>query len=264
MKQKLLLLAAVFFGFLAFILSYRQIQHEREKLQRGSVTEIVIKVTRNMAAGEEITEADIARLEIQRSANLPYAMREIPWSQSASVIGRKLETSVSAGTPLLATDLKALSQRQGFNGIIRPGMRAISIAVDNVGSVSNLVMPNDNVDIIGTFHFPDVKGDASLDTVTLTILQNVKILAVGNRWGNRYLSPDEPRSAYGTVTILVWPEEVEMLIFAAKKGSLSLSLRNFEDSRINRSLEGHSVNFKELERQIPAFNQFRLKKQQAR
>ena len=49
---------------------------------------------------------------------------------------------------------------------------------------------NDNVDVLGTFRFPDLRGDNSLDTVTITILQNVKVLAVGNRW--HYKNPTLP------------------------------------------------------------------------
>ena len=156
-----------------------------------------------------------------------------------------------------------MSQRNGFTHVIRPGMRAVSVPVDVVGSVNNLIGPNDNVDVIGTFRFPDLKGDAAIDTVTLTILQNVKVLAVGNRWGSQYNEPQSQRG-YSAVTLLVWPEEVEMLVFAAQKGRLSLSLRNFDDSRIDRELEGKSVNFKELEKKIPGFNEQRRKRQQFR
>ena len=264
MKQKLLLLAAVGCGFLAFLLSYAQLQREKAKIIGTTETAILVKVTRNLAAGEELTEADIGRIEIPRLRNQPPNLREIPWSQSASVIGRTLETSVSAGSPLLYSDLKPMSQRNGFTHVIRPGMRAVSVPVDVVGSVNNLVGPNDNVDVIGTFRFPDLKGDAAIDTVTLTILQNVKVLAVGSRWGQQYAEPGAASRAYSTVTLLVWPEEVEMLIFAGSKGKLSLSLRNFEDTRIDRALEGRSIDFRKLEKMIPSYNQERMRRTQGR
>ena len=172
---------------------------------------------------------------------------------------------INAGQILLHTDLKPINQRHGFNSIIPSGQRAISIPVDTTGAVTNLVGPNDNVDVIGTFRFPDLRGDSSLDTVTLTILQNVKVLAVGNRWGaQQYADQSASNRGYSTVTLLVWPEEVEMLVFASQKGRLSLSLRNFDDARIDRALEGKSVNFKELEKNIPSFNEQRRKRQQYR
>ena len=245
MRQKLLLLGAVFFGFLAFVLSYQQIQAEKEKIMGSAESVFLIKVTRNIAAGEEIREGDIARVEVQRMRNQP----------------RRLESSMIAGQTLLNTDLKPISLRQGFSGIIRQGMRAVSIPVDTVSAVNNLVQPNDNVDVIGTFRFPDLRGDTALDTITLTILQDVKVLATGTRWGNPGADTQSGRT-YGTVTLLVWPDEVEMLIFASRKGTLSLSLRNFEDSRIDRSMENRSINFRQLEKDIPKYNERRSRRQQ--
>ncbi len=262
MRQKVLLLIAVFLGFVAFALSYLQIQAERQKIQGGAESVFLIKVTRNIAAGEEIKETDIARVEIQRIKANKVTSMEIPWSQSASVIGRRLESSMVSGQLLQTSDLKPLSQRQGFNAIIRDGMRAVSVPVDSVSAVSNLVLPNDNVDIIGTFRFPDVRGDTALDTITLTVLQNVKVLAVGNRWGSYSMMDRSGRNNYNTVTLLLYPEEVEMVVFASQKGRLSLSLRNFDDSRIEKSVEKRSVNFRQLENDIPTYNDIRSKRQQ--
>ena len=129
----------------------------------------------------------------------------------------------------------------------------MAIPVDPVSSVNNLIQPNDNVDVIGTFRFPDVRGDSALDTVTLTILQDVKVLAVGNRW-RAPLGENVPAGNYGTVTLQLMPDEVEMLVFASQKGKISLSLRNFEDTRIFRDIEKRSVNFKLLEKEIPNYN----------
>ena len=48
-----------------------------------------------------------------------------------------------------------------------------------------------------------------------------------------------------------------MIIFASQKGKLNLSLRNFEDVKISRETEKRSVNFKQLEKEIPTYNQRR-------
>lgn len=265
MKQKLLLLGAVFFGFLAFMLSYNQLQYEKRRIIGTAETVLLVQLKNTKTAGEELRDTDITRVEVKRLPSKALANREILWKDRYAAIGRQLETTVNAGQILLHTDLKPINQRHGFNSIIPSGQRAISIPVDTTGAVTNLVGPNDNVDVIGTFRFPDLRGDSSLDTVTLTILQNVKVLAVGNRWGaQQYADPNSMNRSYSTVTLLVWPEEVEMLIFASQKGRLALSLRNFDDARIDRELEGKSVNFKELEKNIPSFNEQRRKRQQYR
>jgi len=260
MRQKMLLLLAVIFGILAFALTYQQLEYEKRRILGDSETVVLIRTTRNMVEGEEITEADVARYQVKRQRETQALSREIPWSELPRIIGRRLETSLPANQVLQSTDLKPPTRRNGFTRVIQPEWRAVAIPVDPVSSVNNLVRPNDNVDVIGTFRFPDVRGDNMLDTVTLTILQDVKVLAVGNRWGTTSHDLQNSNRSYATVTLQLLPAEVEMVVFAAQKGKLTLSLRNYDDTRIDRSIEKKSVNFRRLEEAIPIFNQLRQKR----
>ncbi len=153
-------------------------------------------------------------------------------------------------------DLRPPTRNQGFSGQIRNGYRAFAISVDATSSVSNLVRPGDNVDVIGTFTMPDLRGDSSLDTVTLTLLQNVKVLATGNRWGRQGMGGETGgQSNYMTVTLQLFPHEVELMAFATLKGRLMLSLRNFEETKIDKNSQ--SVNFRYLQEQLPKYNEIR-------
>ena len=260
MKQKMLLLLAVFFGFLAFILSYSQLSAEKKKILSEAETIYVIQLVKDKAANEEITMSDIARKEIKRIRDTNIQAREIPWSQAVNVIGRRLEASMRRGQILQDSDLKLITQRQGFTTHIRKGYRAVSIPVDAVSSVTNLIQPQDNVDVIGTFRFPDLKGDSALDTVTMTILQNVKVLSVGRRYGSYAADPDgSGRNSYNTVTLMLLPHEVEMVIFASQKGKLSLSLRNYDETEILSKTP--SIDFRRLEKELPNFNKTRERNQ---
>ncbi|MDD3155524.1 MAG: Flp pilus assembly protein CpaB [Victivallaceae bacterium] len=267
MKQKMLLLGAVFFGFLAFVLTYTQIDSERKRILGEAESVYLIRLARHMAEGEEIKSTDIERAEVRRLRDRTGSAREIAWSRHSEVIGRRVESSMTKGQFLLITDLQPLTRRQGFTGTVRNGYRAVSIPVDPVSAVGNLVRPNDNVDVVGTFRFPDLRGDTALDTVTMTILQNVRVLAVGGRWGAYSSAAADSgdgsvRTSYSTVTLMLLPHEVEMVVFAAQKGRLSLSLRNFEETRI--VTDTRSVNFRTLEKEVPKYNQFREKLQRGR
>ena len=119
-----------------------------------------------------------------------------------------------------------------------------------------MVNPNDHVDVIGTFTFPDESGkreQAAL--VTCTILQNVLVLATGKE------TAKSPASAFGggaysTVTLEVTPREVEMLVFAEQiKGRLSLALRNPSDVHYESELP--RVNFEKIEEEIESLNTYR-------
>ena len=260
MKQKLLLLGAVLFGVLAFMFTFTQINREKARLQGETYKVYLIQVVKNISEGEKITEDMIQKKLVQRFRNARYD-REIPFDRRSLVIGREVQSAISAGTLLQWSDLKVSlsSGKTGLTSLIRPGYRAISISVDATSSVTGLVQPNNYVDLIGTFRFPDTKGDSSLDTITMTILQRVRVIATGTDMG--FLSSGGqaayvPRS-YSTVTLELTPKEVEMIIFASQKGRLTMSLRNYEESAITQKLQ--SVNWNFLQKNIMSYNAEREK-----
>lgn len=132
-------------------------------------------------------------------------------------------------------------------------MRAVSINVSGAASVSGMVKPNDHIDVLGTFTFPNAKN-GELELVTLTILQNVTVLATGK---DRTKSGQaNPNASYNTVTLEVTPREAEMLAFAEQiKGRLTLALRNPSDLYYEKTLP--KVDFSKIQTEIESLNQLR-------
>ena len=262
MKQKLLLLGAVLFGVLAFMFTFSQINKEKARLQGETYKIYLIQVARDIPEGEKITEDMIQKKLVQRFRNARYE-REIPYDRRSLVIGREAQSLIRAGTLLQWSDLKVslTSGKTGLTSLIRPGYRAIS--VDATSSVTGLVQPNNYVDLIGTFRFPDTRGDSSLDTITLTILQRVRVIATGTDMGFLASSAGQNYAArsYSTVTLELTPKEVEMIIFASQKGRLTMSLRNYEESAITQKLQ--SVNWNFLQKNIMNYNAEREKMMRA-
>lgn len=252
MKQKLLLLGAVFFGVLAFMFTFHQINLEKSKIQGDAHDVYLIQVTRDLAENEKITDDSIREVKIRRFRNANDGGREVEYERKNMVIGREVRSLIQAGALLQWTDLKTSlsSGRSGLTSLIRPGYRAISIPVDATSSVTGLVQPNNYVDLIGTFRFPDARGDSALDTITLTILQRVRVIATGTDMGLLVGAGNQDiRSrGYSTVTLELTPKEVEMIIFATQKGRIHLSLRNYEESAVTRQLQ--SVNWDFLQKNI--------------
>ena len=245
MKQKLLLLAAVFFGVMAFMLTFQQINQEKRKIQAATTDVAVLQLVKDIAENEPITEDAIRGVKIKMYSAQLSASRHIPYSQKNLIINRKAQLSIPRGKILQWNDLQnAVSGgKDGLTRLIQPGYRAVSIAVDQTASVSGLVQPNNYVDLIGTFKFPDLRGDTSLDTITLTILQKVRVIATGTDYGIQD-GKRAPRG-YSTVTLELSPKEVEMIIFASQKGRIQMSLRNYEDAAVATDLQ--SVNWKYLQ-----------------
>ncbi len=249
MKQKLLLLIAVFFGIIAFVLTYQQLKYEKQKILGQAVTSRLIRLKVDKNAGEEITTDDIeAYTETSIKSGLVFS-RSIPWKNRIQVIGRELDTYLGKGSVLQYDDLKAASRRIfGLNANIKNGMRAKAIAVDSISSLSYLIRPDDRVDIIGTFRFPEMRGEKDWDTITLTILQNVRVIATGNQWGRKLATQETRRRSYSSVTLELSPSDVEIVEFASQKGRLSLSLRNNEDAAEVNDLK--SVYFRSLKKYL--------------
>lgn len=258
MRQKILMLAAVFFGVLAFIFTYQQIKQERSKIMNSAVRVRLIRMKTDMAEGDKLMESDIEMYEGMRFANAAANTLEIPWDRRSDVIGTPVRSMIRRGDILTWRDFNQVftKERTGLPAQTRSGWRAISIPVSSVTSVSGLIRPNNFVDVIGTFHFPDAKGDTSRDTVTMTILQRVKVLATGTDIGYAQQNGAQPGASavgrsYSTVTLELTPKEVEMIIFAQQKGSLTLSLRSYEDPNITTDVQ--SVDWAYLQQHIKEY-----------
>ena len=116
---------------------------------------------------------------------------------------------------------------------IEPGMRAVSIPTpDDAAGVAGLILPGDKVDVLLTTQkllFLDITRRRSAAT-TVTLLENILVLAVGNQIGIDESTP-EPRLAE-SVTVMVTPEMAQDLNLGVEIGTLKLSLRGPNDEQL--------------------------------
>jgi pilus assembly protein CpaB len=87
--------------------------------------------------------------------------------------------------------------------------------------VSGFVLPGDRVDVLVTVDSRTMHEDA----VTRTVLQNIEVLAAGQKTEQR----DNRPITVQAVTLLVTPEGAETLALALHEGKIHLVLRNPED-----------------------------------
>ena len=131
------------------------------------------------------------------------------------------------------------------------------MAISGASGVSGMVQPTDRIDVLGTFSFPSKRVPGEMETVTLTILQDVTVLATGQRLAKQNVYRRSGRdTSYSTVTVEVTPREGELLVFAQQiKGRLALALRNPSDVSFESDLP--EINFEHLESKLPELNLFR-------
>lgn len=257
MKQKIVLLIAIAAGIAAFWLTGNYLRHERARILGGAKRIFVVVAERDLPAGTVLKNVDLAKALVFQSnvggrAILPESVREI--------IGKKLLYNIGRGDPMQWSDVDVpFKGEAGLAEMINPSMRAISISVDAVSSVSAMIKPNDHVDILGTFMFPSPTISGSVETVTLTVLQDVTILATGQTTADKASPTGRAERAprgYNTVTFEVTPPEAELLVFAQSvRGKLSLALRNPADVTYVTNMP--TVNFEHLQKQLPALNTIR-------
>jgi pilus assembly protein CpaB len=263
MKQKSVLVIAVVVGLLAFGLSRQyfrsrltKIEELRQQVLAGARTIDVVAAARDLPADTVLQKSDLL---LKASYDRDVGRDTVLQDDIEQVLGKKLRYGLSRRQTLLWTYVDVPYRPGGGLGpMISPRMRAVSIPVSGAAAVSGLVQPNDRVDVLGTFTFPSKTRPDETEVVTLTLLQDVTVLATGQTLGR----PPEPGTrarpagAYSTVTFEVTPREAELLVFAETlRGRLTLALRNPADVSFETDLP--EVNFQHIESRLPELNQYR-------
>jgi pilus assembly protein CpaB len=77
----------------------------------------------------------------------------------ADLLGAVARRDFGAGEPLIVSELVKSSERGFLAAALKPGARAVSIAVDASQSVSGLILPDDRVDVLLIQSFGDSVAD---------------------------------------------------------------------------------------------------------
>jgi pilus assembly protein CpaB len=161
-------------------------------------------------------------------------LRTVSWPASQSVAGmctrmqdctnRALITPVVENEPILEGKLAPAAAGAGLAAVIPQGMRAMSVAVNDVVGVAGFVTPGTMVDVLVT---GAVTGGQGGGNITRTILENVRVLAAGQKVQQDQQGKPQTVSV---ITLLVSPEEAAKLAMGSTQGKIQLALRNTVDT----------------------------------
>ena len=220
-KGKNFLIVAVLLGVAAAVVGYyglTSMANQANAQQNANYRNVVVTVT-DLTFGVKLDK------EMLRMARYPKeSVPEGAFSNIDSVIGQTTKVFMSAREPV--TEIKLSSRGGGLSMLVRPTMRASSLEVNNVSGVSGFVLPGDRVDVLTTV---DGRG-ANEDAVTRTVLQNIEVLAAGQKTEQKDNKPITVQS----VTLLVDPDGAETLALALHEGKIHLVLRNPDDQEVVR------------------------------
>jgi len=140
------------------------------------------------------------------------------FAKPEEVVGRGVTVGLVENEPIVESKLAQKGQGGGLSPLITPGMRALSVRVNDVINVAGWVLSGSRVDVIVTIK-------PGQETLSRTVLSNVQVIGAGPD-----IDPQKSREgkAINTniVTLLLTPADGEKLTLAMNQGSITLALRN--------------------------------------
>jgi pilus assembly protein CpaB len=217
-----LLVAAL--GFILLAVYVRQFQREAT----GGDPVPLLVMRQDVPAGAPITE----EMLLVRALPERYVEdRQVLAAELPRVLGVRSSIALGANQTLLWTDLATSPRdRSSLSSRIPKGMRAMRISGTTQRGFGELMRPGDRVDVLLT----KARPGADARVVTVPLLQNILVLAVGQRFGGA--AESSPRRRDDAVTLLLSIDQASLLAQARRDGSLSLVLRNEDDLEIHQEL----------------------------
>jgi pilus assembly protein CpaB len=208
-----LVLAIAAGGVFAFA-TYNYVQQLPAKTVAMPTTKVAVAGS-DLDIGDEITAESVRVIDWPTAAAPANSI-----SDPNEVIGRGLVMPMIQNEPFLELKLAPKDAGSGLPPAIPPGLRAVSVKVNEVIGVAGYVLPGAHVDVVATVS-PTLQ---STDITTKVILTNVLVLAAGTKIEQG--DADTKPIAVSVVTLLVDPEQAERLTLASTEGKIQLALRN--------------------------------------
>ncbi len=211
---------AVLFGLLAVFVAQSWLNQQAEERMRSLetkakplATQTVVVASRALRFGSELSATSLREVAWPEDAVPPGAFRKI--SDLISGEKRVVLGAIEQNEPILPVKITGPGQRATLSALLRDGMKAVTVRVNDVEGVAGFVLPGDRVDVALTRQ--GEKGVGSTDV----LLQNVRVLAIDQTADEKSEKPMVGRSA----TFEVETADAQKLALAATIGSLSLILR---------------------------------------
>lgn len=251
-RAGLFLVGSLLLALVAAGLVFRIIKKNQDQLaeaQRPADTVDVVVAARDLPVGAPIGETDVTIV--------PFVPGVVPegsiFSTLDDVVGRTPRERILASEPIRDERIARPDAGIGLNAIVQPGRRAMTVATNTEDAVAGLLQPGNFVDIIVTIK-PEDPTATNAKWVTDTILQSIRVLAVGGSLNDPLVKPAAEKKVVNTadgkkvevkkkdakdtaarrlkpsITLEVTPDEAEKLALAVAQGDIYVVLRSDIDT----------------------------------
>ncbi len=178
----------------------------------------------------ETVETVVAKSNLPRGTKLSsenLAIRPVPkdWAHSSAVTpaqfgqvsGLELSMPANKGEQLIWSQIEG-KKAPTLSARLTGGRRAVTVAVDDISSISGMLAPGDTIDLIANLRHA---GRPTL----VPVMQAVHVLATGTRVEQSSADGTGASRSYTTVTLDVTPTEARRIMAAREVGKVTALLR---------------------------------------
>ena len=236
MKSRIALVLAIVLGLIAAFGVRRYLQQQEQQKKR------TLKLTKVLAFSRRLAKGTVVLPHMLKEKQVPLAAvtsSSVLARASRLVVNKRLVQDVEGNQPVQWNDFE--EEDLSLRAALRPGERAVTLAVNTITGVAGNVRPGSHVDIYGAFEVIQQGagrggrgGPAKAFSKTVLLLADVAVLATDNRTTLTQYDIATRRgstSSYSSVTVGVTPDEAIMLICAQSTGALTLALRYAGDTK---------------------------------
>ncbi len=251
-RAGLFLVGSLLLALVAAGLVFRIIKKNQDQLaeaQKPADTVDIVVAARDLLVGMPISEDDVTVVQLVPGI-VPDAST---FSTLEDVVGRTPRERILASEPIRDERIARPDAGIGLNAIVQPGKRAMTVSTNTEDAVAGLLQPGNFVDIIVTIK-PEDPTAATAKWVTDTILQSIRVLAVGGSLNDPLVKPTAEKKVVNTaegkkvevkkkdpkdtaarrlkpsITLEVTPDEAEKLALAVAQGDIYVVLRSDIDT----------------------------------
>ncbi|MET3699119.1 pilus assembly protein CpaB [Bacillus oleivorans] len=220
MRSKIILVLALVMGVVTTVMFFNYMkQFDTETVANQNMTTVV-------AAKEKIAKNELITAEKLTTIEVPSeGLHEQAIVSMDGLAGQYATADIEAGEVLLDHRVQDEKEETIFvSKKVGEGNRGVSIGVNFVQSVSNLVEPEDKVDVIFT-EVIEMPGEQQDIVESSILLREVRVLAVDRRMIETQ-NEAEPHAEYSSVTLELSPEDTVKLVNAYESGSLHLAVHS--------------------------------------
>ena len=176
----------------------------------------------DLVAGRPLTMGDMVIIPMTLAQMKQRGLPDKVMANTQQIIGRIPRHNIKKDEEFTTSQFYPEGMGPSVADRLRPGLRAVTIAINSTGAVDGYAEPGSTVDVLFR---TDADAKNAVPEMTVTLLESVEVLAVGGNSVPGAHNAKDPK----TVTLAVTASQGNALKIVEGRGAFSLALRNSKD-----------------------------------